>query len=176
MTGGEPGWSDVLPLPVTVTRPTNPPALAELGITWPTSPGCQPQKGVQTNFQPSSLSLHPCLLGATPERETIQRSDFLRVALFWEAVETPIPDYQVSLRFLAADDTVPLTETSRPSFGRYPMPQWTAGERVRDNHALWVPDDFPAGTYRLQVRLLDETGQPLGDWLELGQLTALEVQ
>ncbi|MCL4300386.1 MAG: glycosyltransferase family 39 protein [Anaerolineae bacterium] len=176
VVGGEPGWSDVLPLPVTVTRPTNPPTLAELGITWPAPHVCQQQEDTLTNFHPSSLILHPCLLGATPERETIQRSDFLRVALFWEAVETPVPDYQVSLRFLAADDTVPLAETSRPSFGRYPMPQWTAGERVRDNHALWVPADFPAGTFRLQVQVVDETGQPLGDWLELGQLTALEVQ
>jgi hypothetical protein len=173
--GGDPGWRDVLALPVTVTRPTKPPTLAELGITWPISQACQPQEDALTNFQPSDFVLHPCLLGATPEREIIQRSDFLRVALFWEAVETPVPDYQVSLRFLAADDTVSLTETSRPSFGRYPMPLWTAGERVRDNHVLWVPADFPAGTYRLQVQVMDETGQPLGDWLELGQLTAPEV-
>ncbi|GIK41733.1 MAG: hypothetical protein BroJett011_55660 [Chloroflexota bacterium] len=176
VTGGDPGWSDVLPLPVTVTRPTTRPTLAELGIAWPAPQACQPPEDVPANFHPSSLSLHLCLLGATPEREIIQRSDFLRVGLFWEAVETPVPDYQVGLRFLAADDTVPLTETSRPSFGRYPMPQWVAGERVRDNHALWVPADFPAGTYRLQVQVVDETGQPLGDWLELGQLTALEVQ
>lgn len=179
---GDPGWSDVIALPVTITRPTDPPTLEELGITWPTPQGCQPQEDVLTKFHPSSpapkrgSSLHLCLLGVTPERETVQRNDFLRVALFWEAVETPIPDYQVSLRFLAADDTVVLTETSRPSFGRYPMPRWTASERIRDNHALWVPADFPAGTYRLQVQVLDEAGQPLGDWLELGQFTALAVQ
>jgi hypothetical protein len=169
MEGGDPGWSDVLALPVTVTRPTYPPSIAELGIVWPLTtqtPGVFKTPGVSP--------IH--LLGATPEREIIQRNDFLRVALFWEAVEMPIPDYQVSLRFLAAVDTVRLTGTSRPSFGRYPMPEWTAGERVRDNHALWVSADFPAGTYRLQVQVVDETGQPLGDWLELGQLTALEVQ
>jgi hypothetical protein len=176
MAGGAPGWSDVLPLSVTVTRPTNPPTLEELGIAWPAPQGCQPSEDVPANFHPSSFILHLCLLGATPEREIIQRNDFLRVALFWEAVETPVPDYQVSLRFLAADDTVVVAETSRPSFGRYPMPQWTAGERIRDNHALWAPADFPAGTYRLQVQVLAETGQPLGDWLELGQLTAPEVQ
>jgi hypothetical protein len=47
-----------------------------------------------------------------------------------------------------------------------------AGERVRDNHALWIPAGFPAGVYRVQVQLLDEAGHPTGDWLELGQLAA----
>jgi hypothetical protein len=69
---------------------------------------------------------------------------------------------------------VPLAEASPPSFGRYPTSQWTAGERIRDNYALWIPADFPAGTYKVQMRLFDEQGQPVGDWLELGQLLAEE--
>ncbi|MBE7468576.1 MAG: hypothetical protein DPW09_23085 [Anaerolineae bacterium] len=167
--GGDEGWADVVALPVTVTRPAPPPTLAELAVTWPAPSDCQPQT---TNLHPSSFRLPPCFLGATPERETLQRNDFLRVALFWEAVEVPLPDYQVSLRLLAADGTAALVETTRPSFGRYPMPNWIAGERVRDNHALWIPADFPAGTYQLQMQLVDEAGQAVGDWWELGQITA----
>ncbi|MCK6625679.1 MAG: hypothetical protein L6R45_10955 [Anaerolineae bacterium] len=167
--GGDEGWADVVALPVKVSRPTNPPSLAELAISWPTLSDCQSQT---TNLHPSSFILPPCFLGATPEREAIQWNDFLRVALFWEAVEVPLPDYQVSLRLLAADGTPALVETTRPSFGRYPMPKWTTGERVRDNHALWIPVDFPAGTYQLQMQLVDEAGQAVGDWLELGQVIA----
>jgi hypothetical protein len=164
LAGGDPGWPDVIAIPVMVTRPTTPPTIAELGITWPV------KNQTSRVFETPEVSIQ--LLGATPERETIQRNDFLRIALFWEANETPAHDYQVSLRVLAADDTVALAETTHPSFGRYPTLRWTAGERVRDNHALWVPASFPAGLYRLQVQLMVETGQAAGDWIELGQLRA----
>jgi hypothetical protein len=97
------------------------------------------------NFQPSAFNLQPCFLGATPEREVIRRNDFLRIALFWEALEAPAQDYQVSLQLLATNGEVALAETSRPSFGRYPTPRWRTGERVRDNHALWIPIDFQQG-------------------------------
>jgi hypothetical protein len=165
--GGNPGWGDVIAIPVTVTRPTNPPTVADLGIAWPV------KSQTSEVFAERTSEVSPIrLLGATPEREVIQRNDFLRVALFWEASEAPAHDYQISLRLVAADGTVALTETTRPSFGRYPTLHWVAGERIRDNHALWVPASFPAGLYRLQVQLLDEAGQAIGDWIELGQLPA----
>jgi hypothetical protein len=165
LAGGDPGWRDVIAIPVLVTRPSSPPTVAELDIAWPLA---------EQTFEVSKTSkvLPIRLLGATPERETIQRNDFLRLALFWEASETPAHDYQISLQVLAADGTVALAETTRPSFGRYPTLHWTAGERIRDNHALWVPAGFPAGLYRLQAQLVDETGQPVGDWIELRQLRA----
>jgi hypothetical protein len=164
--GGDEGWSDVVALPVKVARPAVPPTLEELGIAWPSSSECQSQA------EDAPMNLHPCFLGATPEREVIRRNDFLRIALFWEALEAPAQDYQVSLQLLAANGDVALAETSRPSFGRYPTSRWHVGERVRDNHALWIPIDFTSGTYRLQVQLLDEAGQPAGAWFEVGQLTS----
>ena len=167
LDGGDPGWSDVIAIPVTVTRPANPPTVDELGITWPIDD--------QTSrvFAERTPEVSPIrLLGATPEREMIQRNDFLRVALFWEAVNAPVMDYQVSLRLLAADGAVALVETSHPSFGRYPTSRWVGSERVRDNHALWIPPDFPTGVYQVQIQWLDEAGQPVGDWVELGQLMA----
>ncbi len=165
--GSDPGWSDVIAIPVTVTLPTQPSTMAELGITWP-----MPEQTFEVSAERTSKVLVISLLGATPERETIQRNDFLRIALFWEASEAPAVDYQVSLRLLASDSTVALAETAQPSFGRYPTSRWSTGERLRDNHAFWIPPGFPAGTYRLQVQLLDEAGQPVSDWFELGKLTA----
>jgi hypothetical protein len=167
LEGGDPGWSDVIAIPVTVARSARSPTLAELDIAWPV-----PEQTFEVRSAKTSKILVIRLLGATPEREIIPRNDFLRIALFWEVSEAPPVDYQVSLRLLTADGTVALTETSQPSFGRYPTSHWVAGERVRDNHALWIPVDFPAGTYRVQVQWLDEAGQPVSDWFELGQLTA----
>jgi hypothetical protein len=157
LEGGDPGWNDVIAIPVTVVKAPRPPSLADLDITWPASADWGP--GLR-------------LLGATPEREWLQRNDFLRVALFWEATSAPLADYQVSLRLLDAGGTTVLEETARPSYDRYPTTRWVAGERVRDNHALWIPPDFPAGTYRLQARLVDQAGQGIGEWLGLGELEA----
>ncbi len=171
LEGSLSGWADTLPIPVTVIPATQPPSLEELGIKWL----IQSPEECLTEFQPSSFIPHPCLLGATPERESIRPNDFLRIALFWEALETPGADYQVKLRLLAADGAVAIEETSQPSHGRYPTPRWSAGERVRDNHAWWILPDFAVGTYRLQARLLDEAGQPVGEWIELGEMSVEEV-
>lgn len=165
LEGGAPGWNDVMAVPVTVTRPAHPPEVGELGIVW-----LMPDQTFEVSKTSKVLGIR--LLGATPEREIIQRNDFLRMVLFWEATAAPAGDYQTSLRLLAGDGTVALVETSPPSFGRYPTSHWTAGERIRDNYALWIPADFPAGTYHIQMRLLDEKGQSVGNWLELGQVTA----
>jgi hypothetical protein len=159
LEGGDPGWNDVVAIPVTVVKSPRPLSLADLDITWPVSMDLAP--GLR-------------LLGATPERERLQRNDFLRVALFWEATSAPLADYQVSLRLLDAGGTAVLEETARPSYNRYPTTRWVAGERVRDTHALWIPLDFSAGTYRLQARLVDRAGQGIGEWMPLGELKAAD--
>ncbi|MBI1880046.1 MAG: hypothetical protein HYR94_17815 [Chloroflexi bacterium] len=163
IAGGDSDWRDVMAIPVKVAKPAQPPPVSELGIVWP-----------MTKQIPRVSSLR--LLGATPEREAIQRNDSLRVALFWEAVSRPAIDYQISLRLVTGDGVEVLNETSPPSFGRYPTSHWIAGERVRDNHAMWIPADFPAGAYRVQVQLLDEAGQLGGDWVEVvgGRITVEE--
>jgi hypothetical protein len=158
--GGEATWADVLPIPVAVIPATRPPTIKELGISWPIHP--------PRIFSPLRL------LGATPERESIRRNDFLRVAVFWEAVEAPARNYLVNLRLLTTDGATALEETDQPSYGQYPTSRWHAGERVRDNHALWIPPDFPAGTYQLQTRLLDTSGQPATEWVQLGELAVKE--
>jgi hypothetical protein len=135
-----------------------------LGIRWPLA---------QTS-KVSNEDLPVRLLGATPEREMIIRNDFLRIALFWEATETPTLDYQISLRLVAADGAVAAQQTGQPSHNRYPTTRWSKGERVRDNHALWIPPNFPAGEYRIQTQLLDEAGQAIGAWVELGVLATSE--
>jgi hypothetical protein len=165
LAGGDAGWSDVLAIPLQITRSTHLPNVAELGIVWPV-----PKQTFEV-LETSKVSAIQ-LLGVTPERESIRPNDFLRVALFWETVAKPTADYQIGLRLVAPDGSITLTQSSQPSFGRYPTSNWQAGEFIRDNHAFWIPPDFPTGMYHLQTKLLDEVGQPLTEWLELGQLPA----
>jgi hypothetical protein len=155
LAGGDKDWGDVFPIQVQITKPTQPPTLAELGITWP-----------QT--QPMNATIR--LLGATPERPTIRRNDFLRVALFWEATKQPDQDYQVSLRLLNETHQVVLTQINRPSYNHYSTLQWAKSERVRDNQAMWIPADWEAGKYQLQLQLVSADGQAVNQWLTLGEL------
>lgn len=153
--GGRAGWADVYPLAVQVMRAHPPPSLAALNIRWP-----------------QSRDLTPSLrfLGATPERESIRPNDFLRVALFWEAVQQPTIDYKIRLRLLSAQGQSLSSQAQSPSHGRYPTTSWSQHERVRDQQALWIPADFPAGLYRLQLQLTPPEKQSIHPWLEVGQL------
>ena len=166
--GGDPGWDDVVAIPVRVTKPGQPPTIAQLGIAWP------PAIQTAETFPETSEAPVIQLLGATPERKVIRENDTFRLAIFWEALTTPVIDYQIRLQLLTSDGTILLEETGQPSHSRYPTTAWSAGERVRDNHALWIPAGIPAGIYRLQVQLLNQTGQPAGKWVELGQLKVNE--
>lgn len=155
VAGGVDGWPDVFPIPVRVTPASDQPTLAQLDILW--------------SYQ-QRLTPELTILGATPERETIRPNDFLRIAIFWQAAVKPTTNYQVSLQLVNQTGELIQSQTNQPSHNRYPTIQWSAGERVRDNQALWLPADLSPGEYYLQVQLLTETGQPVSEWLTLGSL------
>jgi hypothetical protein len=146
-------WGDVVSLgTVTVARPNEPPSVAELGLT----------ERLERTFAEGLT-----LLGFASEGEQLVRSDFLRVALFWEAVDPPLPDLQLRLRLRDDGGAVVVERIVRPSNNRYPTTAWQSGERVRDNHALWIPQDLLPGQYTLQIQLLDPDGKALSAWLTL---------
>lgn len=168
--GGHRNRADTVAVPVTVQPAERPATLAELDITWP----------VEAQFGELRL------LGATPERETIRRNDFLRIALFWEATAHPSANYQIQIRLhpdqLRNQPSTPSTSlrasppilpsSQQPAHNRYPTTTWSAGERVRDNHALWIEPDLPAGAYLVEVGVLDEAGHLISEFVEVGQLPA----
>ncbi|MDX1521759.1 MAG: hypothetical protein R3264_09045, partial [Anaerolineae bacterium] len=154
-------WADVAAIPVRVERPDRPPSLQALAITWPPSPQA---KAAFSQIEEITY------LGASPEQAALVRNDFFRLALFWEAVTSPSQNYGIHLRLLDQTDEPVLEQVSQPSHNRYPTSRWSPGERVRDNHALWIAPDVPAGRYRLQLRLLAEDETPLTEWIEVGQV------
>jgi hypothetical protein len=128
---------------IAVQRADRPPSVEELGIDHP----------LELSFENGMT-----LLGFTTERETLTPGDFYRVALFWEAEESLDNNYVVALRLLNADGDELLLQQSEPSAGRFPTTRWEAAEIVRDNHALWIPSDFPSGEYELRLAVLDPRG------------------
>jgi hypothetical protein len=128
---------------VTIAEPSKAPAIEELGI----------EQQINVHFDNGML-----LLGATPERDTLSPGDFYRLALFWRADKEIHDNYRVAIRLLNRDGQEAVSQITEPSAGRYPTPGWREGEIVRDNHALWIPRDFPAGDYTLQLALFDSAG------------------
>jgi hypothetical protein len=148
---------------VTVCEPNEPPTIEELGI----------EQQITAHFDNGML-----LLGATAERDTLSRGDFYRLALLWRAESELRDSYSVALRLVDGDGVEALSQMNEPSAGRYPTPGWEEGEIVRDNHALWIPRNFPAGDYTVQLALFDSTGNMVSappaaditvenDWLDL---------
>jgi hypothetical protein len=154
LTGGDSDRADVIAVPVRIEPPARQPTVAKLDIAWPAAAEYGPLR----------------LLGATSERDVIVSGDFLRLALFWEAAAAPTADYHIVVQLLNADGAVVAQVVEQPSHNRYPTAGWQLGERVRDNHALFIPADFQPGEYRLRVAVQTLAGEPLGQPIELGQL------
>jgi len=128
---------------VTVAKAEKAPGIQELGI----------EQQSTVHFDNGML-----LLGATAERDRLPRGDFYRLALFWRAERELHDSYSVAISLIDGDGEEALSQTNEPSAGRYPTPGWDEGEIVRDNHALWIPRNFPAGDYTIRLALFDSIG------------------
>jgi hypothetical protein len=151
---------------VTIAKPTEPPAIEELGI----------EQQITVHFE-NGMSL----LGTTAERDRLSPGDFYRLAVFWKADKQLDDSYRVAIRLINREGEEALSQIVEPSAGRYPTPDWEEGEIVRDNHALWIPRNFPEGNYILQLALFDSAGNTVsaapttniateGGWLTLGSV------
>ena len=88
----------------------------------------------------------------------------LRVGLQWEALVPLEAPYHTYVHLLnTAGDKVAQSD-HQPGGVYYPATLWRVGERLLDEHALVVPADAPAGTYRLVAGMYRMEG---------GALTAL---
>jgi hypothetical protein len=106
-----------------------------------------------------------------------QADDRVTVRLTWTASEALARNYKVFVHLYAADgrlvaqhDAVPVNELS-------PTAGWQPGERIVDQHGLWVPKDA-AGSLRLVVGLYDsETGDRLtvADGTDHAEIGTVEV-
>lgn len=100
--------------------------------------------------------------GPDPARTSFRPGEVVPVSLLWEALDVPTSDYNVGVFLLNAGGEVIAQQDGPPQATFRPMTSWDAGETVRDNHALQLPEALPAGEYQLWVKVYAwQTGEPL---------------
>ena len=86
--------------------------------------------------------------------------------LHWSALQRPPEDYTVFVHLLDSQGRMITQWDSQPLNGDYPTSWWQPGETVLDTRILPLPDDLPAGAYRLAIglyRSVDGTRLPVRD-------------
>jgi hypothetical protein len=122
------------------------------------------------------------LVGYDLDRREARAGDTLLLTLFWRSREHLSEDYTVFTHLADAEGRIWAQDDSYPLDGDYPMSFWSAGEFVRDEYALALPSDVPAGEYEIEVGLyqalsgtrvlvLDEGGQVLDNRVLLDTVT-----
>ncbi len=76
-------------------------------------------------------------------------------------------DRPVALQLVDSSGGVVAEQVRPPVDGSYPMPDWAAGQLVRDAQEFRLPRSLPAGTYRLRLGLAAE-GAALETMADLG--------
>jgi hypothetical protein len=88
------------------------------------------------------------------------------LTLYWRAVEKPVHDYSVSVRFFdPGGGQVGQVDAQHPVLGTYPTSRWAAGEGVSDYYELQIPPRTAPGEYRWGVILY--RALPEGGWESL---------
>jgi hypothetical protein len=86
----------------------------------------------------------------------------LQVRLHWQARNPVEGDYTTFVQLLNAQDQLVTSWDSPPLAGQYRTSHWQPGEIVVDEFALPLPQEIPAGQYRLVTGMYDPaTGQRL---------------
>ena len=87
--------------------------------------------------------------------KSIAAGDILQVQLIWTAKASPSQRYKVFLQLMNEDSALVAQRDSEPAGGSALTTAWQAGAAIVDNHGLLIPQDLPAGDYRLIVGLYD---------------------
>jgi hypothetical protein len=133
---------------------------------------------VLAGFDASWSSTRPI----SPRLGAVPSSARLQVTLFWSTWQPPSQDYTVFVHLYDAAGQLAASHDGPPLFGYWPTSQWRGSDIVPDRHAVQLPEGLVPGRYRLAVGLydpangrrlpvLDVTGAPVGDEVELEQLS-----
>jgi len=105
------------------------------------------------------------------------RAGLLRVRLRWRATAPLSEDYTVFLHYLRDGERIGQADAGAAG-GYYPTTVWRPGDVVNDDHFVDVPQVSPVandvllfGMWQPErdvvLYLLDEAGNPAGDWIEV---------
>ncbi len=92
--------------------------------------------------------------------------DTVYIALYWRAVRPDMPDYQVNLAVVGADDPArQVTAAQHRNPGGFPVSLWPhwplRTSYVRDEYNLEIVDDAPSGMYRVLIQVGECEGNAL---------------
>lgn len=90
-----------------------------------------------------------------PVDTELSPGDVLAVELVWQALEAPLPQYQVFLHLIDADGSLIIGRDSGPVNDLRPTHSWASGERVPSLHAVLLPTDLAAGHYQVRTGLYE---------------------
>jgi hypothetical protein len=102
------------------------------------------------------------LRGYALQPPSSQADEPLRVTLYWQT-DQPINENYVAFVHLLNDQGQIVTQNDAlPRAGAYPTPWWLPGVVIKDGHALTLPAELPARSYRWVVGLYQpESGRRL---------------
>jgi hypothetical protein len=83
----------------------------------------------------------------------------LRVALEWRVQEPVSEPIVIFVHLQRAEFELVAQRDAIPGNGLFPVEEWKPGELVRDQFALLLPSDLPAGEYEMRVGLYDAKTQ-----------------
>lgn len=131
---------------------------------------------VEAAWQPldAQFGPHLRLTGYRLSTTTLRPGEILRLGLAWDTDAPLAADYVVFAQLLDSSDHLVGQRDASPQL---PTTAWPAGERLEDQHGLFVEPGTPPGPHRLIVGLYDrQTGQRLPvadqatDFIELALL------
>jgi hypothetical protein len=140
---------DNVPIAVATSLPTDPP---------------QPSHVIDEHVR-SGLRL----LGYERGKTAVSTGEPVELALWWQATEAQ-PTLITRLEIIRADNTGLILANTLPVHGTYPFQNWATPQFVIDHLSPHVPESFPPGEYRLNLRLLDQADHTLIT-ADLGPLT-----
>jgi hypothetical protein len=101
----------------------------------------------------------------------------VRIRIRWRTTTSLTEDYTIFLHYLRDGERIAQAD-SGAAYGYYPTSQWRVGDVVNDDHDVILPGDPAPGRDRLRfgfwnpetggvLELLDESGNPVADWMEV---------
>lgn len=94
--------------------------------------------------------------------EIIPAGESLLIGLRWQALTSTERRFKVTLQLLDHRNQVIAQRDGEPAGGSLATVDWQPGDRIVDNHALFIPPGTPPGEYQLILALYDaETGARL---------------
>jgi mannosyltransferase len=91
------------------------------------------------------------LVGSDLAATELKAGERLAVLLYWQARQAPLPDAVFRLRLTDTQGKVQQEKTIRPVGDAYPSNLWQEGDTFKGQFWLRLPDDAPAGRYRLEI-------------------------